>query len=162
MKIKFFGFVGILGVWVGAQAGVSVDSNGFVESVNSTVKMGESLKAQRDYEAEVARRDRRAKSEGAMGGQLSCTSVVKDHALYDYCNTGNCSGFSSNYGLYSLCDGNKTDGLGDHGMVRYIENGDIAVFSKNIKYYQAAQKQSGSFIDRKRFVIYYLRGYVYH
>lgn len=141
-----------------ASAGLTVESEGFVEGVEASAATGESLKKQRDLEAEIALRNKRANSEGSNSGSLNCSKVAKDYALYRYCDVGECDGFSSNYNLYRLCSNNDIDAMaGNYVIWRYLKEGEV-----NFKDYKVASKakEQSSFSDRKRFVIYYLRGYI--
>lgn len=113
-------------------------------------------------EAERHAREQAARdSSGNAGGTLSCSDVSKNYGLYNYCTSGSCSGFAGNYGLYRLCDQNDPGGLsGNYGVYSYLTSGN----PYGLKGYEAidgAQKAAGSFADRKRFIIYYLNGYVY-
>ena len=122
-------------------------------------------------EAEQRRRDaqnariaadnqRRYDRSGNKGGSLQCNRVSGDYGLWRYCESGSCDGLSSNYGLWRLCQNNETSGLsGNYGIWSYLENGNLSAFRGNA--YFGAKQNSGSFADRKRFVIYYMRGYVY-
>jgi hypothetical protein len=103
-----------------------------------------------------------ADASGNMGGALDCKYVSSDYGLWNYCKTGTCSGLSGNYGIWSLCENNDFAGLSsNYGVWSYLKDGDPSGLSKDYKAWRAAKRFAGSFADRKRFVIYYLRGYVY-
>ncbi|MBR9847506.1 MAG: hypothetical protein GYB35_16020 [Algicola sp.] len=114
---------------------------------------------------EQSNRDRKQKqfdASGNMGGSLNCASVSEDHALYRYCSTGDCSGLSNDYALYQLCSSDSIDGLaGNFGIYKYLKDGDSSGLSQNYKVFKAAQSNSASFSNRKRFIIYLKRGYIY-
>lgn len=96
---------------------------------------------------------------GNTGGSLNCARVSGDSALWKYCEKGSCDGFSSNHGLWTLCERNSASGLTDNSKVwSYLENGQTGGFSGVA--FNLAEQNKGSFIERKRFVIYYLRGFV--
>ena len=104
----------------------------------------------------------RIKSKIEISGGVNCNSVAKDYGLYTYCTTKRCDGFSSNYSLYRLCSSDDIDAMsGNYGVWRYLKDGDPAGFAKDYKYWSKAKKEAGSYEDRKRFVIYYMRGYTY-
>ena len=108
-------------------------------------------------------RERQASNDasGNAGGSLNCARVSGDYALWSYCEKGDCAGFSSNYGLYTLCESNSANGLsGNYNIWSYLENGNTGGFSGTA--YKGAEQNKGSFADRKRFAIYYLRGFVYY
>jgi len=97
---------------------------------------------------------------GNAGGSLNCARVSGDWALWNYCENASCNGFSDHYGLWTLCENNSANGLsGNYKIWNYLENGKNG-FSGNA--YRSAEQNKGSFADRKRFVIYYLRGYTYY
>ncbi len=111
--------------------------------------------------ASSARRDQRDAS-GNMGGTLPCHRVSKDYGLWNYCKTGDCSGLSKNYGIWNLCKNNDPSGLsGNFGVWSYLKTGNTSGLSKNYRAWRGAKKNAGSFADRKRWVIFYLRGYIY-
>lgn len=124
----------------------------------------EEAEEQAKREAEEAARQaelaqERYDASGNKGGSLNCNYVSSNYALWNYCNSGSCSGFSSNYALYSLCQNNNTNGVSsNYNVWNYLENGRNS-FSGRV--YSAAEQNRGSFSDRKRFVIYYLNGYIY-
>ena len=104
---------------------------------------------------------RRYDASGNKGGSLSCQYVASDSALWNYCNRGACDGFSNNYGLYHLCNNNSPSGFAsNYGVYDYLVNGNPYGLS-GYNAQQGAKNNSGSFSDRKRFIIYHLRGYVY-
>ena len=104
----------------------------------------------------------RQDASGNKGGSLNCMYVSKDYALWQYCERGSCDGFSSNYNLYQLCQYNDADALSsNYAIWNYLKNGNPSGFASNYRAWDRAKQQAGSFADRKRFVIYYLRGFTY-
>lgn len=111
--------------------------------------------------AEAAQRQANYDASGNAGGSLSCSRVSSDYALWSYCTAGKCDGFSSNYGLWRLCEHDALDGLsGNYNIWSYLQNGNTGGFTGTA--YKGAEQNKGSFADRKRFVLYYMRGYVYY
>ena len=118
-------------------------------------------------QAEAERRAReqaRVDGSGNKGGALNCAMVSKHYGLWNYCETGSCAGFSGgNYALWNLCENNDPAGYAgaNFPVWHYLANGNAGGFTSNHKVWSAAEKQAGSFANRKRFIIYYLRGYIY-
>lgn len=119
--------------------------------------------AQAEAEAERrAREQARVDGSGNKGGVLNCAIVSSNYGLWDYCERGRCEGFSGNYPLWTLCEKNDAGGLSSNYAVwSYLTKGDPSGFSKDYRAWSAASKQAGSFADRKRFIIFYLNGYIY-
>ena len=110
--------------------------------------------------AEERRRRQRYNASGNMGGALNCDAVARDFGLWRYCTEGTCDGLAADNDLWLLCAQNDVNAVSDNYAVwRYLKDGE-ALFS-DINAYEAARQNAGSFADRKRFVIYYLRGYIY-
>jgi len=118
-------------------------------------------KLERERQERLARqRQERNDASGDAGGSLNCARVSGDYALWNYCENSSCNGFSANYGLWTLCEKNSANGLsGNYKVWSYLENGQNS-FSGTA--YRSAEQNKGSFADRKRFIIYYLRGYTYY
>ena len=92
---------------------------------------------------------------------FNCSRVSSDSALWDYCENSNCNGFSNNHGLWTLCENNSPNGLsGNYNIWSYLEHANTSSFSGTA--YKGAIQNKGSFSSRKRFTIYYLRGFVYY
>ena len=122
--------------------------------------------AQEEAQAEAQRQAALAQEQydasGNKGGSLSCSRVSANYGLWQYCNSGSCQGFSANYGMWQLCQNNNANGLSDnYGVWNYLTNADASAFGSNSQAYQGALANKGSFASRKRFVLYYLNGYVY-
>ncbi len=122
-------------------------------------RLAEEARKEAERQAKMqAQRD----SSGNMGGSLQCSYVSKDNALWSYCNSGSCMGFSGNYNLWDLCQNNNVGAMSsNYGVWNYLKTGDASGFAKDFRAWDRAKQQAGSFPDRKRFVIYYLRGYTY-
>lgn len=125
------------------------------------------LEAERQERERIARlereRERQAQydASGNKGGSLNCSYVGQDYALYRYCTTGSCDGFAGNYNLHRLCAYDDADALsGNYNIWRYLKNGESGAFT-DYSMRQGAEQNAGSFSDRKRFVIYYMRGYIF-
>lgn len=100
-------------------------------------------------------------SENSSSNNINCSRVGHDGALWNYCESNSCDGFSNNHGLWTLCEQNSANGLsGNFGVWNYLETGNTAAFSGTA--YKGAEQNKGSFSTRKRFIIYYLRGYIYY
>jgi len=141
------------------SAAFEVDVSAAKKVLENSVQAGELENSKMDAERKARRAQERANSEGSKGGTLNCNSIHNDYPLYQYCDTGSCSGFSD-YNLYRLCKENDISAMaGNYGIYSYLKSGDLGAFAKNIRVYDAAKKESGSLTSRKRFVIYYLRGY---
>ncbi len=131
------------------------------EAYEARIERERQARLERERQARMAR-ERQASNDasGNAGGSLNCSQVSGDWALWNYCENNSCNGFSENNGLWTLCENNSANGLSGNGKVwNYLENG-INGFSGTA--YNRAEESKGSFSDRKRFVIYYLRGYTYY
>ncbi len=120
----------------------------------------------RRKQEEAARQARLAQqrydASGNKGGKLRCTSVAQDFGLWRYCTEGTCDGLSEDYNLWRLCEYDDVGAMsGNYNVWRYLKDG-VDTFTDDMGAYQGAKQNSGSFADRKRFVIYYLRGYVFY
>ena len=146
----------------GSSSAFDVNLGGANDVLQRSVQSGRRENSAMDAEYKAREAEKRANSEGSMGGTINCNSINNDYPLYQYCDTGSCSGFS-NYNLYRLCKDNAIDAMaGNYGIYSYLKNADLGAFAgKDIGIYHAAKKASGSFTSRKRFVIYYLRGYTF-
>lgn len=141
-----------------ALAELQVEVEGIGE-INNSVQKGRAevrrINDAHDAEMEAKRRA----SSGSNYGSINCGYVSKDYGLYKYCDTGSCDGFYDNYGLHRLCRDNETSGLSNqYALVTYLKNGNYHSFTGNALV--SAKKHADSFENRKRFSIYYLRGYV--
>lgn len=118
--------------------------------------------AQEEALRRQAQRQAQVDSSGNKGGALNCHYVSSDYGLWNYCTSGSCEGLTSNYGLWNLCRTGDASGLSrNYAVWNYIQGGDASGFASNHHAFEGARQNAGSLADRKRYVIYYLRGYVY-
>ena len=119
------------------------------------------LERQRAEQERLARlmAKERYNQSGDKGGSLNCSRVSSNYALYRYCTTGSCDALASNYEVYRLCKDDEYSSL-PYGVFNYLKNGEPYGLN-GYKAQQGAKQNSGSFYDRKRFIIYYLNGFVY-
>ena len=61
--------------------------------------------------------------------------------------------------MYKLCKDDEYSSL-PYGVYNYLKDGKIYGLNGS-KAQQGAEQNSGSFYDRKRFIIYYLNGFIY-
>lgn len=107
--------------------------------------------------SERAERDRQLNNKEI---RLDCSKVSSNFALWNYCERNSCDGLSSNYGLWNLCKNDDFSALsGDFAVWNYLKNGDSSGFS-DYNVWNSAKENSSSFSNRKRFIIYYLKGYL--
>jgi hypothetical protein len=93
---------------------------------------------------------------------VNCTRVSSDYALWQYCTNGDCNGFSSNYNLWKLCQNNDYNSMSSNYTIwKYLKEGDVTGLSSDLRVWNSAKEHAGSFNDRKEFVIYYLRGFIF-
>lgn len=99
---------------------------------------------------------------GNKGGSINCNYVSSDYGLYQYCSRGSCDGLSDNYNLYQLCKYDDIDALsGNYTVYQYLKgNGNSYAFT-SYNAQNGAQQNERSYADRKRFIIFYLRGYIF-
>lgn len=111
---------------------------------------------------EAAQAAAAAAAAGGGGGSVNCTLTSSNYALFRYCTTGSCDGFSiNNYGIWNLCQNNDPAGLStNYSIFRYLTTGDTSGFYGNIQAWNSAQRNAGSFESRKRFVIYHAYGFI--
>lgn len=108
------------------------------------------------------REEKERNASGNKGGRLNCSSVSSDYGLWQYCDHNSCTGLSNNYALYQLCQFDDITGLGsNYAIYNYLKNGDPSGLSKDYNVWLGAKRNAGSYADRKRWVIFYLRGYLY-
>ena len=119
------------------------------------------LKREREEQARLAKIQAKEKynKSGDKGGSLNCVKVSSNYALYRYCKTGSCDSLSGNYEVYRLCKDDEYSALA-YGVYNYLKNGNPYGLS-GYKAQQGAKQNSSNFSDRKRFIIYYLNGFVY-
>lgn len=166
MKLVLMAWIMVFanGCW-GADANASLDALLRESDAQSGNVRSESGRLERIREIDRARRAAREAERGAvanMGGQLDCGRVSSDYALSNYCRTGDCSGFSASFPLWQLCRNDDVSGMsGNYGVWSFLRTGDTSGFAQDHRTWERAKAQSGSFAERKRFVIYYLRGYTY-
>ncbi len=111
---------------------------------------------------EAARQQAQADASGNKGGTIDCGYVSRDYGLWNYCTSGSCDGLSGDYGVWNLCRTGDAGGLSkNYAVWNYIQNGDPSGFSSNYSAWEGAKQNAGSPADRKRFAIFYLRGYIY-
>ena len=117
----------------------------------------------RIFQEETARRQLlQVNASGNKGGTINCAHVVSDSGLYGYCSSGSCDGFANDHSLWRLCKMGDASGYSkNYAFWNYIQNGDASGFSSNFRAWEGAKQNSGSLANRKRFAIYYLRGYIY-
>jgi len=129
------------------------------QSLDSSKTQGWKATKAIDAEKEAAWARRLAASEGSRGGAIDCAPVSRDHELWSWCSVGSCAGFADDYPLWSLCENDQTAGFSDRFSIwNYLETGNASGLPASV--YGAADDSAGTFADRKRFVIYYLRGFV--
>ncbi|MDQ2106385.1 hypothetical protein [Azospirillum isscasi] len=139
-----------------------------VAEAESTLRQAEAARderVRREVQARLAREEaeRRAREQAnARTGGANCNAVATNGGLWQYCTSGSCNGFVRNDALWTLCERDSYAGYASNLWVwRYLEQGDVSGFAKDYPVWSAAQKQAGSFASRKRFIIYYMNGYIY-
>ena len=159
-RLFFHAFLLLAGVFTGVAmaGGIQVEVEG-MDEIGRSVQKGHAEVRRIDEAYKAEREARRRESAGSNYGAINCGYVGKDYGLYKYCDTGSCDGFYDSYGLRRLCTDNDPSGLvNQYALVNYINNGNYYSFTGNARV--SAEKHAGSFESRKRFAIYYLRGYV--
>ncbi|NVK75378.1 MAG: hypothetical protein HWE24_18055 [Oceanospirillaceae bacterium] len=133
-------------------------------SPNAIAQVERVIREERDaYRAkkEADQAEKNAQQELAgSGSRLNCSSFSGNSDLFQYCQYDSCSGFVGNYPLYNLCKHDETIQFNNNYKIySYLKNSNVLDFSGGNEQL-GAKEYSNSFTDRKRFVIYYLNGYV--
>ncbi len=125
-------------------------------------RLAEERRRKQDEAARQARlAQQRYDASGDKGGRLNCNYIFSDFGLWQYCTKGICDGLSGDYPLWRLCEYDDVGAMSaNYEVWKYLKDG-VVSFS-DVEAYRGAKQNSGSFADRKRFVIYYLRGYVFY
>lgn len=146
-----------LSLSISSAIAFDIDKTTTDETLKKSVDYGNTETSKMDAEYKYRLSQKRASSEGSAGGLANCNSIHNDYPLYQYCDIGSCDGFTNE--LYLLCKYGDASSLKNQNFYLYIQNGDLGAFTKDIDTFNAAKKSSNTFLSRKRFLIYYLRGY---